>query len=80
LDGKLLKTISILKTGYLSVYSFILLVMMWLFMIGAGSACIHSGGESPLCGPGGEGGGIAMVVIGAFLAIPIGAFVAILAD
>jgi hypothetical protein len=45
------------------------LVMMCLFMIGAGSACIHSGGESPLCGLGGEGGGIAMVVIGAFVAI-----------
>jgi hypothetical protein len=53
------------KTGHIGLLMY--LVMMWLFMIVAGSACIHSGGESPLCGPGGEGGGIVMVVIGVLL-------------
>jgi hypothetical protein len=36
-------------------------------MVTAGSICIHSHGESELCGPGGEGGGTAMLVVGLLL-------------
>jgi hypothetical protein len=43
------------------------IVMAGLIMVTAGSICIHSHGESELCGPGGEGGGIAMVVLGLVL-------------
>jgi hypothetical protein len=47
-----------------------------IVMAGAGSACVHSHGEIELCGPGGEGGGIAMVVLGSvMLMIPCGFWV-----
>jgi hypothetical protein len=39
-------------------------VMAGFIMVTAGSICVHSHGKSELCGPGGEGGGIAMVVLG----------------
>jgi parallel beta-helix repeat protein len=43
---------------------FIYTTTMCVFMVVAGSVCIHSGGESPLCGPGGEVGGIIMLLAG----------------
>ena len=36
----------------------------FLWLVGAGSVCIHSDGHSGLCSGGGKGGGIAMVVVG----------------
>jgi hypothetical protein len=47
-----------------------ILVLALIVMVGAGSACVHSHGESELCGPGGEGGGIAMVVLGLLPLMP----------
>jgi hypothetical protein len=46
---------------------FLLEVMACFIMVTAGSICVHSHGESELCGPGGEGGGIAMAVLGLVL-------------
>jgi hypothetical protein len=46
------------------------IVLPLVVMIGAGSACVHSHGESQFCGPGGEGGGIAMVVLGLLGLLP----------
>jgi hypothetical protein len=42
-------------------------VMAGFIMVTAGSICMYSHGESEVCGPGGEGGGIAMVVLGSVL-------------